>query len=215
MLKAFAYLRVSGKGQIEGDGFTRQLEAIKAHAKAKGIKIVRVFEEKGVCGATEWEDRPAWAEMVTSLNGIKTILIERLDRLARELFIQEYVLRDLKQRGVTLISVREEDIDSNPERILFRQIMGAIAQHDKTMIVMKLRAARIRQKAKTGRCEGAKPFGYFDGEQAVIERMKALRTSGMGFDRIAAQLNEAGVKPRRGSRWHGLQVNRVLTGKWR
>ena len=32
---AFAYLRVSGKGQLEGDGFTRQLAAIKKHAATK------------------------------------------------------------------------------------------------------------------------------------------------------------------------------------
>ena len=31
-IKAFAYLRVSGKGQVEGDGFTRQLEAIRKYA---------------------------------------------------------------------------------------------------------------------------------------------------------------------------------------
>ena len=72
----------------------------------------------------------------------------------------------------------------------------------------------MRQKAKEGRCEGAKQYGYFEGEQAAIDRMQALRASGMGFDRIAAQLNAEGFKPRRGARWHGLQVNRVLTGKW-
>jgi hypothetical protein len=55
------------------------------------------------------------------------ILIERLDRLARELFIQEYILRDLKQRGVPLISAAEPDLDSDPGRVLFRQMMGAIA----------------------------------------------------------------------------------------
>ena len=47
-LKAFAYLRVSGKGQIEGDGFTRQLEAIKGYAAAHGIKIVQVFREEAL-----------------------------------------------------------------------------------------------------------------------------------------------------------------------
>ena len=45
MKKAFAYLRVSGKGQVDGDGFTRQLEAIKTYAKGHGIRIVRVFRE--------------------------------------------------------------------------------------------------------------------------------------------------------------------------
>ena len=45
--------------------------------------------------------------------------------------------------------------------------------------------------------------------------MKALRATGMGFDRIAGQLNAEGVKTRTGGRWHGLVINRILTGKGR
>ncbi len=52
-LKAFAYPRVSGKGQVEGDGFTRQLEAIKAYALAHDIRIVKVFREEGVSGTND------------------------------------------------------------------------------------------------------------------------------------------------------------------
>jgi site-specific DNA recombinase len=96
-----------------------------------------------------------------------------------------------------------------------RQIVGAISEYEKTMIVLKLRGARVRQKAKTGRCEGAKPYGELPGETAVIERMKALRASGIGFDRIAAALNAEGIKPRRGAGWHSLTVNKILTGKGR
>jgi DNA invertase Pin-like site-specific DNA recombinase len=145
-----------------------------------------------------------------------TRFVEKLDRLARDLMVQETIIGDLRKHGFDLISVHEPDLlQDDPTRKLMRQIMGAIAEYEKTMIVLKLRAARMRQKAKTGRCEGAKPYGYFEGEQAAIDRMQALRASGMGFDRIAAQLNTEGFKPRRGIRWHGLQVNRVLTGKWR
>ena len=54
---------------------------------------------------------------------------------------------------------------------------------------------------------------YYSGEKAVIERMKALRAEGMGFDRIAQQLNDQQIKPRRGKRWWGLTVNKILTGK--
>jgi hypothetical protein len=50
---------------------------------------------------------------------------------------------------------------------MMRQTFGAIAEYEKTMIVMKLRGARIWQKAKTGRCEGAKPFGFYDQEVPV------------------------------------------------
>lgn len=96
------------------------------------------------------------------MNRLRTILIERLDRLARELLIQECilrVLRDLKKFGVTLLSTTEECLDSDPTRILLREIMGAIAEYDRSTVVLKLRAARLRRRDSTGRCEGRKPFG--------------------------------------------------------
>jgi DNA invertase Pin-like site-specific DNA recombinase len=179
---------------------------------------MRVFREEGVSGTVEGMDRPTWAEMVGTIlaNGIHTILVESLGRLARELFVQEYILRDMGQRGITLISVTEPDLGSaDPTRVMFRQILGAIHQYEKTMIVLKLRGARVRMKAKTGRCEGAKPYGVLPGESEVIKRMNALRAEGMGFDRIAKQLNEDGIRPRRGERWWGLTVNKILTGKGR
>jgi DNA invertase Pin-like site-specific DNA recombinase len=58
MLKTFAYLRVSGKAQVKGDGFPRQQEAIKHYAKSNDIRIIDVFKEEGICGATELENRP-------------------------------------------------------------------------------------------------------------------------------------------------------------
>src|SRR5262249_26798032 len=79
------------------------------------------------------------------------------------------------------------------------------------MIVLKLRGARQRQKAKTGHCEGAKLYGTLPGEAEVVERMKTLRVGGIGFDKIAATLNAAGIKPRRGKQWWGLAVNKILT----
>jgi DNA invertase Pin-like site-specific DNA recombinase len=214
MKKAFAYLRVSGKGQVDGDGFTRQLQAIKVYAGAHGIRIVRAYREEGVSGAKDLENRPAFVEMMTALhaNGVKLVLVEKLDRLARDLMVQETIIGDLRKNGFELISVHEPDLlQDDPTRKLMRQIFGAISEYEKTMIVLKLRGARARAKARRGRCEGAKPFGYFDGEPDTIARMKALRASGMGFDRIAAALNAEGVKPRRGERWWGLTVNKILT----
>jgi hypothetical protein len=42
------------------------------------------------------------------------------------------------------------------------------------------------KRAREGRCEGRKPYGYYEGEAATLERLKALRAEGLGFDRIAA-----------------------------
>src|SRR5437762_832008 len=77
---AFGYIRVSGKGQLDGDGFPRQRRAISQYAAVNGYRIVRWFEEKAVRGAETWENRPAWMEMMENLNGVRTILIERLDQ---------------------------------------------------------------------------------------------------------------------------------------
>jgi DNA invertase Pin-like site-specific DNA recombinase len=213
MKKAFAYLRVSGKGQVNGDGFTRQLAAIKTYAAANGIRIVRVFREEGVSGTVENMNRPAWQELMTTLhsNGVRFIVIEKLDRLARDLMVQETAIADLRKNGFTLISVAEPDLmASDPTRVLIRQVMGAVAQYDKSQIVAKLRGARMRKKATEGRCEGRKPYGFYEGEAGVVARMKALRADGLGFDRIAAQMNLEGIETRTRGRWHGIVVNRIL-----
>ena len=214
MVKAFAYLRVSGKSQVEGDGFPRQLAAIKRYAKAHGIKLVQVFREEGVSGTKDAGDRPAWSELQTALhaNGVHLVLVEKLDRLARDLMVQETIIGDLRKSGFELVSVMEPDLCSDdPTRKLMRQFMGGIAEYEKSQLVLKLRGARQRKRAATGRCEGRKPYGFYPGEAAVIERMKDLRAEGLGFDRIAARLNAEGVKPRMGARWWGCTVNNILS----
>jgi DNA invertase Pin-like site-specific DNA recombinase len=67
--------------------FARQAEAIRQYAKDHEIKLVRVFREEAVSGTKDLKDRPAFLELMTALysNGVKLILVERLDRLARDL----------------------------------------------------------------------------------------------------------------------------------
>ena len=69
----------------------------------------------------------------------------------------------------------------------------------------------MRKRAQEGRCEGRKPFGYYESEADALQRMQALRNEGLGFDRIAAKLNAEGVPTRTGKRWHGVVINRILT----
>ena len=71
MRKAFAYLRVSGKGQVRGDGFARQSEAVRDYAKAHGIRIIRTFREAGVSGTKELENRPALSGMMEAPRKLK------------------------------------------------------------------------------------------------------------------------------------------------
>jgi DNA invertase Pin-like site-specific DNA recombinase len=213
-IKAFAYLRVSGKGQVDGDGFPRQRKAILEYATPNNYRIERWFTEKGVTGTRETMDRDAWIELVSALhaNGVKTVIVESLNRLARDLMVQETCIADLRKYGFTLVSATERDdmMSTDGTRVLIRQVLGAVSQYDKTQIVAKLRGARMRAKAKTGRCEGRKPFGHYEGETLILGRMRELRSTGMGFDRIAATLNSEGLQPRTGVKWWGRTVNDIL-----
>ena len=94
-----------------------------------------------------------------------------------------------------------------------RQLLGAVSQYDKSQIVLKLRAARTRIRAKEGVCEGRKPFGFREGEQRVLERMKALRMANLPYDKIAATLNLEGLEPRTAARWYAGVVRRVLVAQ--
>ena len=82
-MKVYAYLRVSGKGQLNGHGFDRQLDAVKAYCDKHGLEIDKVFKEQ-VSGTADETDRPEFSLMVTAIlrDSVDTIIVESLDRLA-------------------------------------------------------------------------------------------------------------------------------------
>lgn len=216
-MKAYGYVRVSGKGQVGGHGLERQEKAISDYADAHGIEIMKIFREEGVSGTLK--DRPALAAMFIDLetngHGVKTILIEKVDRLARDLMVQEITIGDLRKHGFNLISVAEgEDLLSeDPTRTLIRQVMGSISQYDKEMTVLKLRAARERKRAKEGKCEGRK--GYAEAAPEVLREVKRLRRKPKGMKRksykaIAEELNRQGILTLMGKAWTGDNVAALL-----
>ena len=213
MRKAFGYLRVSGRGQVEGDGFPRQEAAIRAYAKAHGIKLVRPFQEQGVSGGKAIGDRPAFLAMMEALHGdgVKLVLVESLGRLARDLMVQESILHDLKRHGFELISVAEPDLcDEDDSRKLMRRIMGAFHEYEKQMIVVKLRGARQRTRMKRGRCEGRKPYGSYPGEADTLNRIMELDASGETTTAIANRLKTEGRKTRNGGEWLQPTVSKII-----
>jgi hypothetical protein len=128
--------------------------------------------------------------------------------------VQESIIADMRRNGFELVSVQEPDLCSDdPTRVLMRQMMGAFHQYEKTMIVAKLKGARLRAKAANanGRCEGNKPFGHYAGEQVAVDRMVSLRTAGVNYTQIAAILNTEDVQPRKaGTQWFAGSVQRIL-----
>lgn len=85
--------------------------AIRKYAASNDVKIVKVFREEAISGKNELENRPALIELFEALaaNGTKLVLIEKLDRLARDLMVQETIIGDLRKRGFEMVSVMEPD----------------------------------------------------------------------------------------------------------
>jgi len=227
MTEAFSYLRVSGKGQITGDGFPRQREAIRRYAKARGIDIVDEFRDEGVSGTKDLDDRDGLGDLMARIrsNGVRVVLVERADRLARDLMVSEVLLAEFRKLNVTVIAADSgTDLtagDDDPTRVLIRQVLGAVAQFEKSVIVAKLRAARIRKRKANGRCEGRKPYGTRPGEAEVLALIKKLRRKPRGgerlsYDSIAARLNDMGIPSRSGGRWLGPTVCGICkrSGRW-
>lgn len=219
--KAVSYLRVSGAGQVGGDGFPRQRIAVGKYAKANKVEIVHEYVEGGVSGTNELADREALTELYERLaaNGVRCVLVENATRLARDLMVQETILDKFRRLGVEVIACDAGQdltvLDGDPTRTMIRQILGSFAQFEKATLVAKLRGSRERKRRDNGRCEGRKPFGTREGEQAVLDRIKELSRKPRGGDRLSTQaiadkLNEEGLPTRTGKPWSKGTVHQIL-----
>jgi DNA invertase Pin-like site-specific DNA recombinase len=220
-VKAFAYLRVSGKGQVEGDGFPRQRVAIEKYAKAHGIALLGEYRDEGVSGTKELADRNGLAALLDRLesNGVRMVLVEKADRLARDFVVGEIILKQFRNLGVTVVEA-EGGTDlatggESPTRVLIRRILGVVPDFEKSVIVLKLKAARDRMRLRDGRCEGRKPFGSRPSEAKALARLLELRRKPRGGERrsvaaIAGALNAEGHSTRGGKPWKPGSVYAIL-----
>lgn len=160
---AVAYYRTSSAANAgpDKDSEKRQREACHAFAKLHGFEIVKEYYDAAVSGADPVMERKGFAEMLQYMlgNGARTILVENASRFARDLAVQITGHDLLKAKGITLIPVDAPDHFTNetPTAVMVRQILGAVSQFEKAALVEKLRKARQRKRATSGRCEGRKP----------------------------------------------------------
>ncbi len=212
--KVVGYVRVSGRGQLDGTGPDRQREIIEAFARQEGLTIGKVYQESYTGGEA---DRPEFATMLRDLltNGCRTIVVESLDRFARDLSVQLQLTALLASRGLTLVNAGTgQDVTAamqrDPMTRAMIQVQGVFAELDRRLTVAKLAKARQLKRRRSGSCEGRKPFGTRPGEAETLARMKDLN-DGRTFYGIAKALNDAGLPSRSGKPWTPTSVKRILT----
>jgi DNA invertase Pin-like site-specific DNA recombinase len=196
--EAVAYLRTSSAANVgEGkDSDKRQLEAITGFAVREGYQIVDTFYDKAVKGSDPIETRPGFAALLDRIegNGVRVVLVDEGSRFARELIPQELGILALINRGVRVFAANGDELtdNSDPSRVLMRQIAGAFHQYEKARLVSKLKGARERKRRDTGRkVEGRK--SYIEARPATVQMACELFFEPhMSLRKIAAELAQAG-----------------------
>lgn len=227
--RVVAYLRVSTDRQAEeGHGLDVQRQAITKWAKAQGYRVIDFMADEGISGSNGIDTRVALADALDCVRRREAdgVVVYRLDRLARDLIVQETLLAEVRKLGGEVFSTSAaetgylSDDPDDPSRTLIRQVLGAVSQYERSMISLRLRAGRRRKAEKGGYAFGSPPLGKRaeDGnlvedeqELACLDRMAALRAEGASIRSIAETLTAEGWPTKRGgAQWHPTTVARAL-----
>lgn len=222
--KVIAYCRVSTSNQKEEGTIKLQVNAIKEFCQNKNYKLEAVFKDEGVSGGLEL--REALAEMFNYLeNGqgkeIEGVVIWKLDRLARDLYIQEHLIKKLELLEKKLISTKEPDLGSkDPMRKAFRQFMGVVSELEKAFITMRLSGGRISKAKEGGYAGGGIALGYITknkeleaskNEASIVKIIfKLKKNKHLSINEIARRMNSEGFETKRGGRWYASTISYIL-----
>jgi site-specific DNA recombinase len=220
--KLVGYCRVSTDNQKEEGTIEIQENGLMEYAEQNGYELVTIFKDEGVSGGLE--NRPGLVELFNYLeadNQTEGVLIYKLDRLARDLYIQEHLIKKLEMLHRSILSVKEPNLDSSdPMRKAFRQFMGIVAELEKAFITMRLSGGRINKARKGGYAGGRVPLGYIaenndlkiDGVaiKLVKEIFYLRRYKKLGYRKIARFMNNKNAPTVRGGKWHPATVKYIL-----
>jgi DNA invertase Pin-like site-specific DNA recombinase len=222
IVKAFAYLRISSAANIgeDKDSGRRQLQAIEGFARRASVELVGTYHDEAVKGSDPIDTRPGFAEMLEALeaNGTKTIIVETANRFARDLVVQEVGFAMLKARGFDLIAADSPTsfLDDTPTARLIRQVLGAISEFEKAMLVAKLRGARDRKRRTGVKVEGRKSIAERKPQTVELAR-KLARARPKGGKRslreISAALAATGHMTKTGNPYAATAIKLMLGTK--
>lgn len=219
------YTRVSTVGQVDGESLPDQERNGRAWAAANGHTVAAVHSDPGLSGALPVADRPGLATALDALavGAIDGLVMRDLDRLAREVTVQEAVLAQAWMTPEAHVftfhgEVLRDDPD-DPMRTAMRQMAGVFAGLERRMIVKRMRDGRRSKAAKGEHSVGPAPYGWAStngelvpvpAELAVLDLIRDLRDQGQKQADIANELNAAGHPARNGGTWTQPVVSRIL-----
>lgn len=184
----YGYARVSTVDQDT----TIQEEALKAAG------CHRVWSEK--TSGTTTDGRTELESVLEFLREGDTLMVTRIDRLARSMRDLQNIVHDLKVRGIHLKATEQAAIDtSTPSGKCFLDMLGVFAEFETNL--RKERQMEGIAKAKAAGKYKGKPALKDDTKEQVIELFKAgkrqvdiIAETGIGRTSVHNILKAAGLK---------------------
>lgn len=147
----YGYVRVSTKGQAK-DG--NSIEAQEKTLKENGA--IEIFTDSFT--GTKM-DRPQLDLLLSKLQDGDTIMVTKLDRIARNFIHGSELINNLINQGIRVNILNIGIMDNTPASELIRNIFFAFAKFERDMIVERTQEGKAIAKLKDGFTEG-RPAKY-------------------------------------------------------
>lgn len=142
----YGYARVSTKGQVKNGN---SLEAQEYALKQAGAQIIYKDGFTGV----EYI-RPELDKLLNKLTDGDTLIICKLDRVARSLSQGSVLVNDLIEKGIKVNILNIGIMDNTPTSKLIRNIFFAFAEFERDMIIERTGEGKAIARTKTGFHDG-------------------------------------------------------------
>jgi len=174
-MRVALYARVS---TCNGQSPEMQLSELREYASRRGWEVFSEYTDLGISGSKE--SRPELNRLMGDAHrrSFDVVLCWKVDRFGRSLKHLVNALADLDSYGVAFVSLRDNLDLSTPSGRLMFQIIGAMAEFERSLIQERVRAGLRNAKLK-GKTLG-RPRRIVDGDQMV-----RLREQGASFREIA------------------------------
>jgi DNA invertase Pin-like site-specific DNA recombinase len=223
LLKVIGYTRVSTAEQAsEGLSLDAQEARIRAWCEASGAELVEVVREEGVSGTKLLAERPGGRHIAHLLDSRRpkadAVVVVRMDRLGRDAAEQIALLKRFRSGKVGLVAIAQQIDLATPHGRAMAQI-GAVFNELERALIAERTTEALAELRSQGKAWNHAPFGWRavdghlerdDDEQLTIVRATQLRTTGLGYLKIAQALNAEGRATKRGGAWQAMSVRSVL-----
>jgi DNA invertase Pin-like site-specific DNA recombinase len=202
------YSRVSTEEQaLSGLGLTAQTDAMAADVRRRDWTIVESFVDEGVSGTVAPTERPGLAAALEMLSAgeAEALIVSKLDRASRSTLDLLHLLETAEAEGWDFIALDLGIDSSTPMGKAMASIAGTFASLERDLI-----AQRTRDALAVAKANGVKLGRPSEQSAEVQSRAAKLHSTGLGYVRIARQLNNEGFTTARGGQFHATTAKRVL-----